>query len=232
MPSAKAIANGLAAGHTADKPGYWLHICGTGMLQVVRTHLSCLPLFPPSSPALSLLTSKPSSSSSQRDKLEKRVGQPPLPDDKYDDITDLAKITSLPDEAIHRPVDKIVLAAAAATSPSTPTSSSSSVRTAIIGPPCIFGPGRGPANTRSMQVYDMVRFALRDGFAPVVGTGLAEWDHVHVHDLSDLVVRLVAVVARQDEAGLAADPEVFGERGYYFCEAGSHRWGDVARCKS
>lgn len=182
------------------------------------------------------MTSKPSFSSSQRDKLEKRVGQPPLPDDKYDDITDLAKITSLPDEAIHRPVDKIVLAAAA--SPSTPTSSSSSsVRTAIVGPPCIFGPGRGPANTRSMQVYDMVRFALRDGFAPVVGTGLAEWDHVHVHDLSDLVVRLVAVAAQQDEdegglASAAADPEVFGERAYYFCEAGSHRWGDVARCKS
>lgn len=32
MPSAKAIAKGLAAGHTAERPGYWLHICGTGML--------------------------------------------------------------------------------------------------------------------------------------------------------------------------------------------------------
>lgn len=36
MPSAKAIAKGLAAGHTAEKPGYWLHVCGTGMLQWVR----------------------------------------------------------------------------------------------------------------------------------------------------------------------------------------------------
>lgn len=47
VPSAKAIAKGLAAGHTADKPGNWLHICGTGMLQVVRTHLSLFSFSPP-----------------------------------------------------------------------------------------------------------------------------------------------------------------------------------------
>jgi hypothetical protein len=33
IPSAKAIAKGLAAGHSADKPGYWIHLCGTGILQ-------------------------------------------------------------------------------------------------------------------------------------------------------------------------------------------------------
>lgn len=162
--------------------------------------------------------------SAQRDNLEKRLGQPPRPDDKYDDIEDVAKVTSLPDEAMHRPVDKIVLAAAAP-----------SIQTAIVSPPCIFGPGRGPANTRSIQmiqVYDMVRFSLREGFAPVVGTGLAEWDHVHVHDLSDLMVRLAETAAQDgDGAGLARGPKVFGERRYFFCEAGSHRWGDVARCK-
>ena len=32
MPSAKAIAKGLAAGHTSEKPGYWVHVCGTGTL--------------------------------------------------------------------------------------------------------------------------------------------------------------------------------------------------------
>lgn len=30
--SAKAIAAGLAEGHTASKPGYWLHTGGTGIL--------------------------------------------------------------------------------------------------------------------------------------------------------------------------------------------------------
>ncbi|CAJ2500559.1 Uu.00g034120.m01.CDS01 [Anthostomella pinea] len=33
MPSAHAIAKGLSAGHTDAKPGYWIHVCGTGILQ-------------------------------------------------------------------------------------------------------------------------------------------------------------------------------------------------------
>lgn len=37
VPSATAIAKGLAAGHTTEKPGYWLHVCGTGLLLWVRT---------------------------------------------------------------------------------------------------------------------------------------------------------------------------------------------------
>lgn len=32
VPSAKAIAKGLAAGHTAEKPGSYIHISGTGLL--------------------------------------------------------------------------------------------------------------------------------------------------------------------------------------------------------
>lgn len=166
----------------------------------------------------------------QRDIRENRLGQPPLPDEKYDDIADIVKITtSIPDDAIHRDVDKVVLGA-----------SSSAVHTAIVSPPCIFGPGRGPANTRSIQVYDMVRFALGAGFAPVLGTGRTEWDHVHVHDLSDLVVSLAeeaaAAAARggqaQEEGGKKRDhAELFGEKGYLFCEAGAHSWGDVAKCE-
>lgn len=141
MPSAHAIAKGLAAGHTAEKPGYWLHICGTGMLQWVRIRITCpLCLFPTDKPGL------------QRDRRENRLGQPPYPDEKYDDINDIAKVLSMPDEAIHRNVDKVVLAA-----------NSAAVKTAIIGPPCIYGPGRGAVNTRSIQVYDMVKFSMKKG---------------------------------------------------------------------
>lgn len=32
MGAAKAIAEGLASGHSKDHPGYWLHISGTGIL--------------------------------------------------------------------------------------------------------------------------------------------------------------------------------------------------------
>jgi hypothetical protein len=31
-PSAKAIAKGIAAGHTAEAPGVYIHVCGTGLL--------------------------------------------------------------------------------------------------------------------------------------------------------------------------------------------------------
>lgn len=33
VPAAKAIAKGLAEGHSEENPGYWIHVCGTGMLQ-------------------------------------------------------------------------------------------------------------------------------------------------------------------------------------------------------
>lgn len=83
-------------------------------------------------------------------------------------------------------------------------------------------------NTRSIQVYDMAKFTLKNGFAPVIGKGLTEWDFIHVHDLSDLIVKLVE--SAQDPK-LINDPEFFGAHGYYFCEAGAFKWGDVAKCK-
>ncbi|CAN8101344.1 unnamed protein product [Discula destructiva] len=187
IPSARAITRGLAAGHTAANPGYYLHICGTGLLM-------------------------------WRDMRDQRYGQPPLADEAYNDLAGIDKILTLPDDALHRDVDKIVLAAS--------SSSYSAVKTAIVGPPCISGAGRGPVNTRSIQVYDLVRFALKRRFVPVIGTGRTEWDHVHVADLADLFVRLVD--AAQDET-LAGDKEVFGEHGYYFCEDGAFAWGDVAK---
>lgn len=167
--------------------------------------------FPPS------VTNHPPPLPTQRGISEKRFGQPPYPDHKYDDVADISAILSLPDSAVHRDIDKFVQAAA-----------SSAVRTAIVSPPTIYGTGRGPGNTRSMQVPGMVGFALTQGFAPVIGTGLTEGDHVHVGDLAGLIVRLVS--ASQDDA-LNGDPEVFGERSYFFAEAGAHRWGDVAKCK-
>jgi nucleoside-diphosphate-sugar epimerase len=133
-------------------------------------------------------------------------------------MADIEKITSLPDQAIHREVDKVVLGA----------NGTGAVKTAIVAPPCIGGPGRGPGNTRSVLVEDMVKFTLKNGFAPVIGRGLTECDFIHVHDLSDLIVNLVE--AAQDPKR-ANDPEVFGNRGYYFCEAGAFKWGDVAKCE-
>lgn len=94
-------------------------------------------------------------------------------------------------------------------------------------PPTIYGPGRGPGNNRSRQAYVLVDTTLTRGKALQVGRGLSEWDHVHVHDLADLFVRLV-------EAAVTPKPEVDAhlwgpKEGYFLAEGGSHVWGEVAR---
>lgn len=187
VPSAQAIAKGLAAGHTAGHPGTWLHVCGTGLLMWY-------------------------------DEAHGRVGEAPAPGESYDDVADIDRIVSLPDAAFHRAVDKVVLSAAAAAAPA--------VRVAIVGPPTIYGVGRGPANRRSRQVYGLAAWTLQHGFAPVIGAGRAEWDNVHIHDVSDLLVRLVDAAL---DGARRADERLFGPRAYYFCETGApHRWAEVA----
>ncbi|XXH02550.1 hypothetical protein Hte_008926 [Hypoxylon texense] len=185
VPSAKAIAKGLAAGHTAEKPGYWIHLCGTGIL-------------------------------TWYDAAHERYGQAPIPEQKYHDIDDVERIVSLPDTAIHRDVDKVVLAA----------NDSPAVKTLIVGPPTIYGQGRGPTNQRSIQVPGIVDFTLKNGFAPIQAPGLTEWDNVHIHDLGDFFV--LAVDAALDPAK-SQDPEIFGPRAYFFLESGTHRWSDVSK---
>ncbi|KAI9171784.1 Ribosome-associated molecular chaperone SSB1 [Paramyrothecium foliicola] len=180
---AKAIAKGLKEGHSADKPGYWIHTSGTSIL-------------------------------TWYDVENKRYGREPLAEQKYHDIDDIDRILSLPDQADHRVVDKIVQA-----------SNSDAVKIAIVAPPTIYGTGSGPGNTRSIQVPNMVKGTLEKGFAPIVGIGKTEWDNVHIDDLSDLFVNLVD--ATQDSSK-RENTEIFGLHAYYFTENGSHAWADIA----
>jgi nucleoside-diphosphate-sugar epimerase len=124
-------------------------------------------------------------------------------------------LTGLPDEAFHRDVDKIVLGA-----------SSDVVKTAVICPPTIYGEGRGPGNKTSRQVYHLASVTLKNGQAPQIGRGLAEWDNVHVHDLSNLFVLLT-------EAAIANNPDLdsklWGKEGYFLAEGGHHVWGEVSK---
>lgn len=73
-------------------------------------------------------------------------------------------------------------------------------------------------------MYDLVARALKDGQTPVVGRGLTEWDHVHIHDLSDLYVLFVD--AANDKA---LDKELWGTNGYFLAENGRHVWGEVSK---
>ncbi|GAB1310562.1 NAD-dependent epimerase/dehydratase domain-containing protein [Madurella fahalii] len=152
------------------------------------------------------------------DQTHNRHGQPPLPSEKYDDLADINRILTLPDQANHRDVDKIVLSA-------NNSNNNGAIKTAIVAPPTIYGFGRGPLNTISQQIPSLTRFILAHGYAPIVGTGKTEWDHIHIHDVSSLVVSLIDAVL---DPTFRENPEVFGERAYYFCESGTHVWGEVA----
>lgn len=143
-----------------------------------------------------------------------RHGEAPIPEQKYEDVTDIERLISLPDEAHHRNVDKIVQA-----------SVSDAVKPLIVCPPTIYGTGRGPVNTRSVQVPNLALGTLEKGFAPFVGAGKTEWDHVHIDDVVDLILKLVD--ATQDPLK-RDDPEIFGLHAYYFAENGSHKWSEVA----
>jgi hypothetical protein len=240
---AKAILRGLqAAGRSPEHPAYWIHVSGTGILQWVGTVLPSITTNSPSTdtgtvPRSSTVNPLPPTptcnhdtnltlhwhvTKKKYDQTHNRVGQHPLPSAKYDDIADIDRILTLPDQALHRDVDKIVLSA----------NDNSSIKTAIVAPPTIYGFGRGPVNNISQQIPSLTRFVLRHGYAPIVGQngGEAEWDHVHVRDVSELLVGLVRYAAGMGGGGAAAadSPEVFGGRAYYFCESGTHVWGKVA----
>lgn len=119
----------------------------------------------------------------------------------------------MPDSALHRHVDKIVLRMSSA--------NPDAINTAIVCPPCIYAPGRGPDNQRSVQVYEAAKAILKRkrAFLPVKGENI--WHEVHVHDLSNLYVLL------GEAAASGGGKATWNENGYYFAENGSFVWKDV-----
>lgn len=137
-------------------------------------------------------------------------------DEEYNDWSGVSELTSLPDHAFHRNVDKLVLRAA--------EENGDVLRTAIVAPPTIYGKGRGPASTRGRQTYEMAKLILDKKFIPVVGAGKTRWNHTHVADVSQVFLLLVEAAAKHDD-----NPEMWNDKGYYLVEQGEHVWADLAR---
>lgn len=127
----------------------------------------------------------------------------------------MQKLVTLPDYAHHRNVDILVQ-----------ETISDAVRVAIVCPPTIYGEGSGPVNTRSIQVPDLAKATLKEGYAPVVGKGETEWDNVNIDDLADLFLRLLDATQNPSKS---KNPEIFGLHGYFFASNGVHRWSDVSQ---
>lgn len=69
----------------------------------------------------------------------------------YNDLTDLESIKSLIKQYPNRAVDNFMFSAA----------ENSSVKTALVVPPMIYGLGRGPVNQRSIQIPSLVNATLK-----------------------------------------------------------------------
>ena len=131
---------------------------------------------------------------------------------KYNDGPDLIEVTSLPDSAPHRTVDKLVLEA-----------DDAKLHTAIVCPPTIYGVARGPVNQRGHQLYELARCTLQRKAGFQVGAGKTWWPNVHVYDMSKCYLKLALA------ASVGGRSASWGKDGYYFTENGEHVWGDISR---
>ena len=129
----------------------------------------------------------------------------------FDDWDGIDELLSVKDSAAHAEVDKAVTEAGKTVA-----------KTAIVCPPTIYGLGRGPGNTRSIQIPTLAELTLKRGTGLTVEEGKNIWSTVHIQDLSKLFLSLVEAAA--DGGGSAK----WGDEGYYFAENGKASWAEIA----
>lgn len=134
---------------------------------------------------------------------------------EYNDWEGVSELVNLPADAFHRNVDEIIIGIG--------QRNPSSVRTAVVCPPTIYGPGRGPGNTKSVQAYLLSAAVLKRGKGFLVGKGENVWHQVHVQDLSNVYLAL------GEAAAAGGGKATWNDEGYYLAENGSFVWGDIQR---
>ncbi|KAJ5716386.1 hypothetical protein N7493_008297 [Penicillium malachiteum] len=132
---------------------------------------------------------------------------------EYNDWEGVGELVNLPADAFHRNVDEIII--------NTGKQNPNSVRTAVVCPPTIYGPGRGPVNQKSIQAYLLAAAVLKRGKGFLVGKGENVWHQVHVQDLSNVYLAL------GDAAAEGGGKATWNDEGYYLAENGSFVWGDI-----
>lgn len=122
----------------------------------------------------------------------------------WDDIKDLEELSSFPDTALHRPIEKVVLhslKAALATPPS--------VRTAIISPGQIGGRGTSPDRIFTSLLINNIIISTSVGV--IIGIGVSTMTTAHVQDLPRLYVMVLGEALKPNGGATQWDAE-----GYYF----------------
>jgi nucleoside-diphosphate-sugar epimerase len=112
-----------------------------------------------------------------------RFGQPSqlILDDVKDRETILSIIRKLPT----RPVDNLVI-----------EQPPDEIKTALVVGPLIYGTGRGPCNTRSIQADEIAKATLELGHGFKLNEGENIWSNIHVADLGHFIAQLVEAANR------------------------------------
>ena len=135
----------------------------------------------------------------------------------YNDTDGVADLWDLPSYAAHNITDKLIF---------NTHSEHANINTALVCPPCIYGNGRGPDNTRSMQIPNAAKGILqrKKGFLP--GKGENTWNEVHVQDLGQVYLLLVEAAAAE-LAGQKSDKseKLWNAEGFYLAESGTFSFG-------
>lgn len=123
------------------------------------------------------------------------------------------EVDAVPDSAPHREIDLAILAAR--------KELGTKAKIIIILPPLVYGVGKR-IKRLSIQLPTMTRFALKHGWAPVIGKGLSIRCTIHVQDL----VRGYMIILHWMEQSSA---EEVLRNPYFFCESGEEMaWGEAA----
>lgn len=137
----------------------------------------------------------------------------------WSDITSVTEIASLPNSALHRPTEALLHTSISA--------SASKVHIAIICPPDIYGPGKGPGKTSSALIPMFLNEILssppekRQPFYIADGTNSRSW--VHIDDLLRLYLHIL------DSTQRPSPDKYFGKNGYYFAGTQEHSQIALAR---
>ncbi|KAJ5108870.1 hypothetical protein N7456_005545 [Penicillium angulare] len=133
----------------------------------------------------------------------------------YNDWDKVDELFNLPDDAYHIDVERTIIEAGRV--------DPQRIKTAIVSPPTVYGPGRGVNKQTSIQAYFLANAVLKRKEGIIVGEGKNIWSQVHVQDLSDLFVSL------GEAAAAGGGNATWGDEGYYLSENGTYVWGDVER---
>lgn len=96
------------------------------------------------------------------------------------------------------------------------------VRTYLVVAPHVYGRGTGLFNCTSQLIPFLANSAIELGKVEYVHPGNSKWGYIHIEDLADLFVN---VIARAVE-----DPKLeAGRRGYFFAETGDYTFLELAR---